>query len=331
VARPHKPFVYRGWWVSKIAGKLTNLVPAHPDDGKIPPAAVMLKLSQVRLEQESCVLGQDSTVAEVVRQYLARPQSSDRTKSKNRHQLARFLQLFGERKVSTLRVSDADAWHAAVKHLKPSSYNGMLKTVRAVINFASSRQLFSGKNPFLGLKLASETGRQRTITQEEFDALLAVASVDQKELLYCLRYTVSRPQDWEANWSCWDGAVLTILAHKTAYAIGAKIVDIPPVVQDILSARRLRVGKDGSIFPAASLSFVWFRNLVKLAGLLNSEHHPSGENLTPYSLRHTCVTEAMERGASVKQLMALGSWRTPAMAMRYCHVRDRRDLLGLIG
>jgi len=331
MARPHKPSRFQGWWVSKIAGTRTNLVRISPDDGLSPPPAAWARMGELLVEAQSANLTTDCLVSDLVAQYLVRPRGTKRTKRKNKDQLQRFLALFASRKVSSIRVTDADAWHNASSHLAGSTYNGDLRTARAVINFAIGRELFKGKNPFLSLKLRPETPRTRTITDQEFQALLALADEDQREILYCLRYTVSRPQDWEADWASWHGAMLDISEHKTAWAIGAKVLDIPAQIANILSARVERRGKQGPIFPRASKTHTWFKDMVKAAGIADKHSHPTGEDLTPYCLRHTCTTDAADRGASVKQLMALGSWKTPSMALRYVHVRDRGELMKLLG
>jgi len=330
MARPAKPFQYRGNWVSKVNGKLTTLGTVGPNDGKNAPASILLALAQRRAEAEAGVLTQECLVADLVAQYLTRPVGSDRTKKKNRSQLSKFLDLFKGRKVQTLRVTDADSWSRAVADLAPATYNSCLKTVRAVVNFAIARDLYKGKNPFLTLKTQTEAGRTRVITDDEFSALLEVASQDEKELLTALRFTVSRPQDWEASWSSWEANVLTIKDHKTAYAIGAKEVNLGQTVQAMLAERRERRGSDGPIFPDAHLAFRWFGRLKVKAGLQGAEDHASGEDLTPYNLRHTCVTDLARSNVAIQDLMKLGSWQTPTMALRYMHAANRSTLSALL-
>jgi Phage integrase family len=60
----------------------------------------------------------------------------------------------------------------------------------------------------------------------------------------------------------------------------------------------------------------WFGTACKAIGLDRSAH----------GLRKASARLYAERGASVSQLMALFGWRTPAMAMRYVAMADRKRM-----
>jgi integrase len=129
----------------------------------------------------------------------------------------------------------------------------------------------------------------------------------------------------------WQRRLWVIQLHKTARTTRVhkpRIIAFPPPVEEMLQRRQEAAGTAGYVFVTPAGRPWSLRNLERTyakarqnAGLDVS----SGEQLVPYTSRHTLLTEAVRAGVTGPQLQALGGWTSLAMAKNYVHL-DESDV-----
>ena len=161
------------------------------------------------------------------------------------------------------------------------------------------------------------TGRQRIITDEEFQALLRhCTDALFRQILLTFRLTAARLGELrKLKWSmvkwdthCWVIPPSQHKTGKTARQPKPRVIPMPPLVERMLRYRQARSGGNEYVFPdqngnqwtkdAISLRFSRLRERARIG-------EKEGEKLVLYSNRHTRLTElASDVAAAVLQAVA---------------------------
>lgn len=145
-------------------------------------------------------------------------------------------------RLSRARVT---ALHEEIGRVHPPTANRVLKTVRALWNWAEDRELVSGRNPAARIAMYRETPRDRFLRQEEAQRLLAALRDERTPVrlrhlvLLCLGTGQRRGNVLAMRWEDVDlaGAAWRIPA---AVAKGARTLEVPllPLALAVLRERR---------------------------------------------------------------------------------------------
>lgn len=358
MARPAKPFPHQGWFKTNLGGRRTKLCPI--EEG-IQKAREVLRTLQGEQDRSGGTLPPELTVAEAAALYLREVETDKGSDHPTfvwyRRNLQRFIARLGSRKLKSLNKIDGTEYKRWLKdeartkptgrrkgqkvgNVKPAkplgvvSVNHHLRAAKAVLNWAVEADLLP-KNPWANKKvrLEKEQGRQRVITDEEFQALLDHCTDPSfREILLTLRWTAARPGElrklkwgmvkWESH--CW---VIPPSQHKTgstARQPKPRIIPLPPLVEELLRTRQAASGGGEFVFPdpkgnqwkrdAISLRF---KRLRERAGIVEKD----GEALVLYSNRHTRLTE-LASGVAAFVLQEVAGHTNLTTTQRYLHLAN---------
>ena len=214
----------------------------------------------------------------------------------------------------TLDVLDAIK-AAKLKVAGKPTVNRYLALVRAVLLRARDEWEWIDKTP--KVKLFKEgAGRERSITAEQVEALLAELPVHQRDVvIFALATGLRQSNVLGLEWSrvnlesghAWVGAEQSKNGKPIAVPLNA-------TAQEVL---RRQLGKHRErVFTYAGKPLGWantkaWRNALKRAGI---------ENFRWHDLRHTWASWHRQAGTPTHELQRLGGWRSSVMVERYAHV-----------
>jgi len=386
--RRAKPYKYRGWYVTDSGG-----VPHHklsPIELGMIEAERELRKYLTRLDEErrenptpgpgvrhaaippDCPHGKK--VHEVHDEFLDAKKTDGEALTYKHYvdKLLPFYERFGTRVVASLTEADGIAykkylmeekeWKKGKKKMKglgACSVNHHLRAARTFLNWCCKpgRRLIT-HNPWADIKLLKEHGRERLVTDVEFQALLKHCSgcryvakpghkkgdcllcrhgEELRQILIVMRHTTMRPG--ELRQLEWDEVELErhrlVMTPKKIKTRRRRVISLLPEVEQVLEARRQAAiaahGKaEGLVFPEVDgeererVSFSQrFRRLrtraVKAGDLQEAK---KGEKLVLYSTRHTRITEMFVEGNEQHVVMAESGHVVPATTERYKHLAD---------
>lgn len=333
MARPAKPFLHQGWWSTEAGGQ--GLVRLVPEGQSFEDAQIALADHLRRLRNEKTNDFPDFTLKELVNEYLdfIKLNRSAGCYQDHHFSLKGFLKLHARRTARELGFRDAEKYKKVLvdKGRKPATVNHFIVSLNACFNWAVDPGKLIKENPFKKLEKLYAEGRKRTVTPEEFQALLRhCTDALFRQVLLMLRLTGIRPGELRAlTWDqvdC-DRCRLLISKHKatrTAKIPFVKVVHLPPEIIALLAWRRARYGAKGHVF-LNSRGQPWTQDALRQrmdhlregAGIAPDE---SGEKLVLYSNRHTFLTEAARGGVTGPQLQSLAGHTTFRMTQKYVHL-----------
>lgn len=362
MARPAKPYPWRGWYVTNLGTKRHKLCPVKA--GRTAANDALFALRQERQQNN----GRDFPrlrVVELVALFLAtvKVEDSESTLRTYRRWLTEFSNQHDERLVSeitrqdalnfrnkvatstysTIRVTRGKASPATAKKLKakPSkpykgkTVNHAIIALKACWNWAIENEYLPPKNPFARLRPLDSEGRQRTVTDAEFQALLRhCTDALFRQFLLMLRYSSARPGEIrKLTWVMvdWQNNRLVIQRHKTRRMLKVpkpRIIPIPVCIVKLLRWLQRQHGTQPYCL-LNSEGQPWTKDAVvqrmeslrRRAGITPDEN---GEQLVLYSNRHTYLTAAASsEGISGPLLQQLAGHTDPRTTERYVHLADR--------
>ena len=132
---------------------------------------------------------------------------------------------------------------------KPKTVNHAVIALKRCWNWGIENEYLLPKNPFSKLPLLHDEGRERIITDEEFQALLRNnTDVLFRQFLLMLRFTSARPGEIrKLTWTMvdWQNHRLVISRHKTSRTQKVRrprIISIPPFIERLLRWLQKRQG-----------------------------------------------------------------------------------------
>lgn len=349
--REAKPYVERGWYISRAGGQYLKLCPVS--DG-MTEARRLLKLELGRLEAEREQTGgrlhARLTVTEMFVLFLedVRATKDEDTFLDYQRWCTEFARVHGNKPAASLTKAEANDFKLAMvkttyavgkqppRPYKPKTVNHALITLRRAFNWAiDTDRLPTGKNPFAKVELLHCEGRQRVATEEEYQALLENCSDDAfRDVLVAMRHTSARPQDvYSLTWPMvdWEHKMWVLPKHKasrTARNPKPRIIGMNAAVEAVLRRRFERFGPTGHAFLNAD-GLPWtkdalglrMRRLRKRAGV---KADGQGEQFVLYTCRHTFLTEAgADPTISSSTLKDIAGHTDPKTTERYVHAARR--------
>jgi integrase len=360
--RQAKPYLHRGWWVTNLGGPRQKLCPEEA--GRATALDAFRKL-QKQHEENGRQKYRPMTVAELFALFLAsvKGEKSDSTFTNYQRWLTDFSNLHGNRLARDLTRLDAqnykndltsrtfvprrvtvtttgkrtkrDKPESTPRHYKPKSINHAIITLKRCWNWGIETEILSPKNPFAKLPLLYSEGRQRVMTDEEFQALLR-HSTDAlfRQFLLPLRYTSARPGEIRhLTWPQvdWANHRFVIPRHKTSRTQRVpkpRIIPFPPCVENLLRWLQKQHGHQPYCF-LNSRGRPWTRDALiqrmeSLRRRANIKPDENGETLVLYHHRHTYLTAAAgTEGLSGPLLQQLAGHTDPRTTERYAHLANR--------
>lgn len=345
------PYPWRGWYVTNIGGRRQKLCRLERGAGAAEEALDRLK---VKRHENGGVLPPKLSIAEIAAQFLqfVETEKAQATFVYYKSLLQPFVNGFedepainppftgfGTKWGHELRLIDGVAYKKILIDLgyEPCTINHHVSAAKTVLNWAAEDAVgYLTKNPWKKIKKLAERGRERIVTDEDFRALLRHCSDTLfKQILFILRYTAARPGElrrltWEmVKWEthCWVIPARQTKTGTTTKEPKARIIPILPEAEALLRWRLKTYGKTERVFPALN-GDEWrkdtfsqrFRRLRERAGI---EPDGNGEQLVPYSLRHTRLTEAAIEGVAAPMLQNIAGHTTFRMTQRYLHLNGQ--------
>jgi site-specific recombinase XerD len=333
--RQPKPFFHRGGWYTDAGGTRTLLAEGKENHEQAQKALAKHLLNLQRKRESSRQSNPGIRLKQLVDLFLDDIQltSEEKTYSNYVYGLRKAVAYFGNPKVTSIKRQDVIALRKKLAgEYGPATVNRVLRCVKRLYNWANYTEVLDDYNPAGKVELLEEFPRSRLMTPVEFELLLEHSSVAFKDVLIALRYTSARPGEIrKLQWTMvdWQAKVWVLPRHKssrTARVKKPRTIAFPPIVEEVL--RRLQAHeKDnpyvflngaGRPWKAQNFSYRFCRARQK-AGLGPDEQ---GEELVPYSTRHTLLTQAVRNGATGPQLQLLGGWTNLETARHYIHLGE---------
>ena len=233
------------------------------------------------------------------------------------------------------------AWHGA--GLKWRSIQRLTVTARHVLRFVAGLGMLGSvpelRAPKREQVLAEQAPRRAMTAAERTKFLAAVKKSSPRawRIYVILFWSAMRRSDLrrltlrEINWKT---GYINFPSPMTKSKKEGQQIWMHPKVRDALKAEiaelekktkkrpARKVAPDELLFPQFTVDKTG-RKAIAAAGL-------DAKGLTPHHVtRHTTATLAGDAGASLAELMALGRWSSPQMAMRYMHENAKRSKAAL--
>lgn len=214
-------------------------------------------------------------------------------------------------------------------------------TLRLALEHAFARKLVADMPPrakLIGATLKPDSNRRtRTVSNQELQAILeALAGRDQhayRLTLFCALSCCRFSEAANLEWKDVDLGLGKALFRNTKNGTSREI-PLSDTLVDLLRGMgtgkgRIFLASQGKHYAQAPKSF---RDVVEELGL--NEGRVKLDRIVFHSLRHSGATRLGQSGVPLRDLMDVGGWKTPAMALRYQHSGDagrRRAMSALEG
>jgi integrase len=331
-----KPFFreFDGWWYAQVrAGgkrKQVKLVKGRENE------AQAWKQFHRLMAQDPSLLPEPSSlkVASVCDLFLchAEKHNEPRTFEWYKKYLQSFCESFGSLGALDVKPLHVTRWLDAHPGWK-SSRRCAVVCVKRAYNWAESEGLLTG-NPLKRVKKPAPVRRERVLTTDEWQQLFAaVKDQEFKDFLFALRETGCRP-----------GEVRTVTAQNVNLALGVWILEqhkarqktgLPRVVyltpgMVALCRKLVERWPEGPIFrgPRRKGCRPFSRNAVRCRFTRLRQKLPHLTGVISYTLRHSWITDALERGVPVATVAELAGHTDLKMIQRhYAHLSEKRQHL----
>jgi integrase len=342
MARPPKPFPYRGGWYTDFGGTRKLLAKGGPE--ALPRA--QRALARLMAAKPDCRPAAEAnmTVADVIESFLdvVVVEKAPATYRHYRCWLKLLREDMGQKRLADVTRNMAMSYRdRLIRRRKkgkpqyaPNSVNHALTAACILWQWVMNRDETLARNPFSRIPMMVTQPRRRVITDDEFTRLMRAADCTAiKHLLFALRYTGARPSELRAlTWDMIDTEkqVCVLSRHKTSRTQKkkkARIIPLTPPLLRLIEQRRELYGhqspyvfltKRGRPWQSINMS-MRLNRVCKRAGIVPDD---SGETITAYSNRHTFLTTAARAGVTGPQLVDLGGWTGTAMLTTYVHLTE---------
>jgi integrase len=232
-----------------------------------------------------------------------------------RYYLAGFNKTIPNKRIHDLRPHDVQRWLDG-QEWGPTTRKIAVKTIKGAFNWGV-RQGLIDVSPLVGLKTPTGLTRDVLVSPEQWQAIAGAAKGELLDILTFLRETGARPQEArivEAGHVRRDHIILPKVDSKGQRY--NRVIWLTPVAESI--AQRLSTGPEGRLFRNK-----WGKPWT--TGRLNERCQELSKKLGfhffPYALRHTWITEGLERGVDPVTLAILAGHRDTTMICRvYQHL-----------
>jgi integrase len=233
---------------------------------------------------------------------------------------------------STVKVFHVTRWLNAHPKWKGSRRNAVICVKRA-FNWATAEGILD-VNPLRGLKKPSVKRREKILTASEWEELFgAVVDQEFKDFLTAMRETGARPGEVRKLTAAdvnLDLGVWVLEHHKTRKKTGLpRVVYLTPTMIE-LCKRLCERWPTGPIFrgPKRKGHRPFSRNAIRCRFRRLRIKLPSLAGVISYTLRHTWITDALERKVPVATVAELAGHKDLKMIQaHYSHLSEKRKHL----
>lgn len=278
------------------------------------------------------------TVRQVLERFYAYVQARNApgTLGYYRYHLERFAAIHGEKRADELKkwdlISWARTWHAA-------------QCVQRLFRWAHSEAELIPVDPFKGTDKPPVRGRKRILLPSELVRLIRSFSAPARRFFIAMYQTIARPQEirslrWEhIRWTGRHADLIAAMLAGDAYFVldsfkgesrrkdrhGERVLFISRrLARLLIRMSRSLSSLHGPIFLDTS-SRPWTANAIRLqmrraCKRARLDRDRRGEQIVPYTLRHTAATKAVAAGVTDRTLADLMGHTTTRTTARYQHL-----------
>jgi len=238
-----------------------------------------------------------------------------------KHHLSDFNRSIPSKRVHDLCPHDVQRWLDG-KGWNPTTQKIAVKTIKGAFNWAM-RQGLIPSSPLIGLKTPTALTRDVLVTPGQWQVIAGKAEAELRDILAFLRETGCRPQEArivEAGHVRGDHIILPKVDSKGQRY--NRVIWLTPKAQAIVE-RLSATQPEGRLFRNR-------RGKPWTTGRLNERcrNMKLDFDFIPYALRHTWITEALERGVDPVTLAILAGHRDTTMICRvYQHLARKPEHL----
>ena len=213
--------------------------------------------------------------------------------------------------------------HATWKGCRPDA----IAAVKRAFSWATAEGLLD-KNPVQGIKKPPTEKRDRILTREEREEILAAIKDEPfREFVSAMQETGCRPSEISRVTAAdvnLDSGFWVLKKHKTAAKTGKpRVVYLTPAMVE-LSRKLIAKHPEGPLFRGPRGGRPFTRNSIRCRFRRLREKLPHLAGVVAYSYRHTFATEALANGVGIAQVAELmGHTRTEMVSFVYGHLAER--------
>ena len=273
------------------------------------------------------------TFQEAVDLYLAQCELAERSLKEDRTRPLRICQDWGEIPISTINSGHIESWLAKNKRKSKwssATRNRYLSAIKQVFKIAHGLN-YLAENPALPLKATKEDENiPEPLADDVVAALLEVLPEYARYIVCILVDTGLRMSELHRiRWQDVD----TAKRHLNIYRSKSKQFRVVPMTPRLATLfDSLRAGhqwlqsqsgpsRKAIIWPDDnSPSAVVIPPIDIKKSLISAAKKIGADHIHPHQFRHTYATRLMDQGVPMEHIMALGGWKSSAMAKRYARV-----------
>ena len=243
-----------------------------------------------------------------------------------RYYLQDFCETHGRRMAVELKPFHLTRWLDIHETWKGSRANA-IESVKRAFSWAFAEGLLS-KNPVQAVKKPARGRRDRILTREEREAILAAIKDEPfREFVFAMQETGCRPSEVArvtATDVKLDAGLWVLKEHKTAKKTNRpRVVYLTPSMVE-LSRKLATEYPEGPLFRSPRGKRPFSRNNIRCRFRRLREKLPQLAGVVSYSYRHTFATEALANGVGIAQVAELmGHTSTEMVSSVYGHLADR--------
>jgi integrase len=273
------------------------------------------------------------TFQEAVDLYLEQCELAARSLKEDRTRLLRICQDWGEIPISTINSGHIESWLAKNKRKSKwssATRNRYLSAVKQVFKKAHGLN-YLAENPALPLKATKEDENiPEPLTDDVVAALLEVLPEYARYMVCILVDTGLRMGELHRiRWQDVDTAGRRLNIYKSK-SKQFRVVPMTPRLATLFDS--LRTGHQWlqSQSGASRKAIIWPDDSSPSAvvippidikkSLISAAKKIGAGHIHPHQFRHTYATRLMDQGVPMEHIMALGGWKSSAMAKRYARV-----------
>jgi integrase len=244
----------------------------------------------------------------------------------HKYVLQTFCDRIGKKRVADLRVLHVTEWINASKWNESTACSART-TLLACLNWGVN-QGYLDAHPLGKLKRGSHKRRDRVLTPEERQKIRDNIKPDFRDFLFALEQTGARPFSELARLTAsmvdWETNTISLKEHKNAAKGKSRTIYLTPAVVDLLK-RMAEKHPTGLLF-RNSRGKVWTSHDAthRLHYITDKLGIPRA---TIYAIRHSAITEALERGLTANVVAELVGNSAITITRNYDHLNTKRQAM----
>ena len=235
-----------------------------------------------------------------------------------------ILPMLGKKPLTGIHRADIAQYQAErAQKAKPATVNRDVQLIKSMYSRAIEWGV-AYENPCKGVKLLRENNsRLRVLTYEEEDNLLSAAIESRRPelapfIVLGLNTALRRGELFRLDWQDVDLEHGHVYVHQSK---SGKPRRVPLNRESMQALLDLGPAKSGKLFSFENNVRRTFNHAVKKAGL---------KDVTPHTLRHTCLSRLAARGVDLVTVQALAGHAQISTTLRYAHLVSTQQAVALL-